>query len=86
MKCLYCNGTGDITKNNNKFRQTSVIKLSCPHCKGTGIEPPTNEEWLRTLPADERVKEVLSRGFMTEKRTAEEFVEWLKEIHDDNNT
>lgn len=44
-------------------------------------EPITNEEWLRTLPADERVKELLSRGFMTDKRTAEEFVEWLKEKH-----
>ena len=44
-------------------------------------EPQTNEEWLRTLPADERVKEVLNRGFMTEERTAEEFFEWLKEIH-----
>ena len=41
----------------------------------------TNEEWLRTLPAEERVKEILSRGFMTDKRTAEEFVEWLKQPH-----
>ena len=41
----------------------------------------TNEEWLRTLPADEQIKEILSRGFMTEERTAEEFVKWLKEKH-----
>ena len=41
----------------------------------------TNEEWLRTLPADERVKEILSRDFMSEKRTTEEFVEWLNQPH-----
>lgn len=66
--------------------------MKCPICGGDTLNDlvvkgkMTNEEWLRTLPTDERVKEVLSRGFMTEKRTAEEFVEWLKEIHDGGNT
>lgn len=55
----------------------------CKKFTPTPSTPQTNEEWLRTLPADERVKEILSRGFMTEKRTAEEFVEWLKQPHQD---
>ena len=58
------------------------IKMCCPAVwDKRNSEPQTNEEWLRTLPADERVKEILNRGFMTEERTTEEFVEWLKEKH-----
>ena len=49
-------------------------------------KPMTNEEWLRTLPTEERVKEILNRGFMTEERTAEEFVEWLKQPRKDGES
>ena len=73
MKCPMCNGSG-----------VDDDRLICYRCGGSGVIDMTNEEWLRTLPADERVKEVLSRGFMTEKRTAEEFVKWLEEKHDGN--
>ena len=79
MKCPKCNGKRTICND----------MWICDVCKGTGEvaepkqKPPkqTNEEWLRTLPTDERVKEILNRGFMTEKRTVEEFVAWLKQPH-----
>ena len=54
------------------------------YCRNVAHKPMTNEEWLRTLPADEQVKEVLSRGFMTEKRTAEDFVELLNKYTADS--
>ena len=73
MKCYRCNGSGVDDDN-----------ILCYRCGGKGEIELTNEEWLRTISADERVKEVLFRGFMTEKRTAEEFVNWLKEIHHDD--
>jgi len=80
--CKKCNGTGELRVPVEEHLGTVLYGTEqCDECDGTG-EAQTNEEWLRTLPADEQVKEVLSRGFMTEKRTAEDFVEWLKEIHE----
>ena len=82
--CPKCKGKAEYFKevfNDGKHRREILVE--CDMCHGSG-EVLTNEEWLRTLPADERVKEVLSRGFMTEKRTAEEFVKWLEEKHDGN--
>jgi hypothetical protein len=77
MKCKVCGGAGVIQG------QAPGLVSCWPACDGKGFIEQTNEEWLRTLPVDERVKEVLFRGFMTEKRTAEEFVNLLKEKHDE---
>ena len=76
MICELCKGKGWVQG------QAPDIPTACPACGGKGFVEMTNEDWLRTLPADERVKEILSRGFMTDKRTAEEFVGWLKEKHE----
>ena len=75
MICPDCGGKGGDT-----YDVFGWVK--CRTCNGTGEVEQTNDEWLRTLPADEQVKEVLSHGFMTEKRTAEEFVKWLEEKHE----
>ena len=93
MKCLYCNGTGDITKNNKKFRQTSRIKLLCPHCRGTGVEPLTNDEWRKTCSAEEFAKfltDILQDtvtytggiNFTTKVDDIKYWIGWLKEKHD----
>lgn len=76
MICPMCSGRGTV----GYYDVDHFVDIECNLCHGNG-KVLTNEEWLHTLPADERVKEVLSRGFMTEKRTAEEFVEWLKQPH-----
>ena len=86
MKCPMCNGSGKCYEQKIRYQEietnrTNFTIAKCHKCNGTGEVEMTNEEWLRTLPTDERVKEILSRGFMTEKRTAEDFVEWLKEKH-----
>ena len=88
MKWPMCSGKGMVdypmyADDEHKWQYCVARMKKCDMCNGTCEVQMTNEEWLRTLPTEERVKEVLSRGFMTEKRTAEEFVEWLKQPHKD---
>ena len=85
MKCTKCNGTG---KSKYGYNQP------CTHCDGKGFtEPLTNEEWLEQASTEERAK-LLSKlskfiyncgkkGSIPKFMYEEDFVQWLKEIHND---
>ena len=85
MKCGYCNGTG---KSKYGYNQP------CTHCDGKGFkEPLTNEEWLEQASTEEKAK-LLSKlckfiyncgkkGSIPKFMYEEDFVQWLKEKHNE---
>ena len=92
MKCEYCNGTGNIFKNNPKYRQ-GRINLYCPACNGTG-EIQTNEEWFCRLSTQEKAKALHKLHWEMQNHfeyhpDEEDYVEeyclcWLKAVHRDD--
>lgn len=85
MKCKYCDGTGEHINDANRM-------TTCEFCGGTGaIKPMTNEEWFCSLPTEEKAKflrQIYRDGrddYVGEwyEQTEADFVQWLKEKHDD---
>ena len=63
MKCQKCGGYGKILKK-EKGKSCYEVSLSfCDKCHGSGEVEITNEEWLNTLPTEEKAK-VLHNFFM----------------------
>ena len=65
--------------------------VECDMCHGSGEVPMTNEEWLHTLPIEEMADEIISHiaheiglARYYNDDDVKEFVEWLKEKHNDN--
>ena len=94
MKCPKCGGYGKYFKK-EKGNSCYVVSLSlCDMCHGSGEVEVTNEEWLNTLPTEEKagflVKIVMTamhpvkRGGVDMEKAIEEVTEWLKKPHKEN--
>lgn len=88
MKCPKCGGEGKYFKK-EKGNSCYVVSLSlCDMCHGSGVVEVTNEEWLNTLPTEEKATflAIQIRLGVEFYRTNDEryqnhdwWVEWLKQ-------
>ena len=96
MKCPKCGGYGKYLKMEQGNSCYEVGLSFCDKCHGSGEIEVTNEEWLNTLPTEEKA-EFLVKILMTEmhpvkrggvdmEKAIEEVTEWLKQPHKDGET
>lgn len=93
MKCPRCRGNGSVPYH---IDEDLFDETLCPVCHGSGEIEVTNEEWLNTLPTEEKaeflVKIVMTamhpvkRGGVDMEKAIEEVTEWLKKPHKDGET
>ena len=92
MKCKACNGTGVLVEPIYENDEIGFVDKTyqCYCCRGRGVIERTNEEWLHTLPMEEMADEIISHiaheiglARCYNDDDVKEFVEWLKEKHDD---
>jgi hypothetical protein len=93
MKCPKCGGEGKyLKKERGTYDFCYKVELSlCDMCHGSGEVEITNEEWLNTLPTEEKAKFLVmiemsamhpvKRGSIDTKKFIEDVTEWLKQPH-----
>lgn len=89
MKCPKCGGYGKLLKK-EKGKSCYEVSLSfCDKCHGSGEVEITNEEWLCSIPTEEKANflvmvemlgmSALKRSTVDIEKFTEEVIAWLKQ-------
>lgn len=98
MKCEECGGTGKVKKwfyERTGFGKCEKVcgDVKCEWCNGTGWVEQTNEEWFDKLSTEEKARflDKICYSAWGDRNSRfkdmadyTDWLEWLKEKHDDN--
>lgn len=86
MKCPRCRGIGSVPYH---IADDMFDEDVCPVCNGTGEVEQTNEEWLCSIPTEEKANflvmvemlgmSALKRSTVDIEKFTEEVIAWLKQ-------